>query len=376
MLFWLAVAVMTSVAIFAVLWPLARVRQASVVSDASDLAVYRDQMAEIDRDLDRGLIAPHEASAARTEVSRRLLAAAERAEATSPEAASGATLRRRIAAVIALGVLPAIALGTYLRIGNPEMPAQPLAARLQAPPDQQDMATMIARVERHLAQNPDDGRGWEILAPIHLRLGRPREAATAWAQALRTLGPSAERFSGLGEAQMALAGGIVTAEAKASFRLALELDRQNARARYFTAMALAQDGDRAGALAGLQAMLADGPADAPWRATVERDMARLATEPLPAPAAPGPTSEQAAAAADMPAEQRQEMIRGMVERLSERLKREGGDAETWARLVRAYVVLGEPDRARTALVEARTALGTTPEAARLESLVREMGLGS
>src|SRR5690349_12354142 len=154
MTLWFVMALMTAAAIFAVLWPLSRKRP---LASGSDVEVYRDQLDEIERDRATGLIGEPEAVAARVEVSRRLLAAADAPAATPVAAASG---RRRAVAVAALVLLPLGAAGVYLALGSPNLPGEPLAARREAP-GQQSVPELVARIEAHLEQNPEDGRGWE-----------------------------------------------------------------------------------------------------------------------------------------------------------------------------------------------------------------------
>ncbi len=89
----------------------------------------------------------------------------------------------------------------------------------------------------------------------------------------------------------------------------------------------------------------------------------------------GPSDDDVAAASDLSPEQRGVMIRGMVERLAERLHRDGSDVEGWLRLVRSYVVLGERDKARAAAAEARRALASAPDKLRrIDELVKGLGL--
>ena len=229
MLFWPIFALMTGAAVFAVLWPLGRARQAASAREA-DMAVYRDQLGEIERDRARGVIGEPELEAARIEVSRRLIAAGDRAsDATAP----GAQLRRRAAAVAALAGIPLIAFGLYGAAGSPGLPDAPLQARLARPPEQQDVAMLVQRIELHLASNPGDARGWEVLAPIYLRLGRAPDAVKARAHVLRLLGSNAAREADLGEAHVAAAGGIVDADARAAFERALQQDPANAKAIIF-----------------------------------------------------------------------------------------------------------------------------------------------
>jgi cytochrome c-type biogenesis protein CcmH len=368
---WLSVALMTAAAILAVLWPLGRGR--AVGASGSDVAVYGDQLAEIERDRAAGRIGEGEAEAARVEVSRRLLAAADKTSADLAESPSAAPWRRRVAAIAALIALPVGALAVYLALGSPGMPGEPLAARLQAPPDQRSLATLVGQVETHLARNPEDGRGWEVLAPVYLRLGRFDEAVKARRNALRLLGASATREADLGEALVASQNGIVTAEAKTSFDRALALDANDVRSRFFLGLAAEQDGRPAEAASTWRKLVAEAPAGAPWAEFVQQALSRLegATAGVP----PGPSQQDMAAAADLTPQQRSEMVRGMVERLSERLKQDGSDVDGWMRLVRAYTVLGERDKARDAASAARRALESEPDKLRrVDELVNALAL--
>src|SRR5438067_230862 len=167
MMLWFVMALMTAAAIFAVLWPLAR---RTPLRSGSDIAVYRDQLDEIQRDRAAGLIGEAEAEAARIEVSRRLIGAADAQDATSgPLPAATAAWHRRLVAIIALVVLPIGAGAFYLDVGSPELPGQPLSARAPDPQDQ-SIDRLVAQVEAHLDRNPEDARGWEVVAPVYQRL--------------------------------------------------------------------------------------------------------------------------------------------------------------------------------------------------------------
>jgi cytochrome c-type biogenesis protein CcmH len=373
---WLVLALMTAAAILAVLWPLGRA--GTLAAARGDEEVYRDQLAEIERDRAAGRIAAPEAEAARIEVSRRLLAAAEKSSAEGVESPAGAAWRRRATAVAALVALPLGTLGFYLALGSPGMPGEPLVARLQTPAEQRTLATLIGQVETHLARNPEDGRGWEVLAPVYMRLGRFEEAVKARRNALRLLGASAAREADLGEALVANANGVVTAEAKSSFDRAVTLDANDVRARFFLGLAAEQDGRPAEAASIWRQLIAGAPAGAAWIEFVQQSLARMEGTPARAPvgpAAPGPSEQDVAAAADLTPQQRGEMVRGMVERLAERLKRDGSDVDAWIRLVRAYTVLGERDKARDAATEARRALKGEPDKVRrVDELVNALAL--
>jgi cytochrome c-type biogenesis protein CcmH len=166
------------------------------------------------------------------------------------------------------------------------------------------------------------------------------------------------------------ANGVVTAEAKAAFEKAVALDGSDVQARYFLGLAAEQDGNRARAAEIWRALIAAAPPDAPWRDFIQRALARVGTA---APA--GPTEEQVAASSDLSPDQRSTMIRGMVARLAGRLQNDGSDVEGWMRLVRSYMVLGEPDKARAAVADARRALaGDAAKLQRLDELVKGLKL--
>ncbi|MGP0091582.1 MAG: c-type cytochrome biogenesis protein CcmI [Xanthobacteraceae bacterium] len=369
MTLWFLFALMTALAVFAVLWPLGRSREPA--PSGSDVAVYRDQLQEIERDQAAGLIPEQEAQAARVEVSRRLLSAVDAVEAETVTSRSAALWRRRAVALVALVALPVVAGSLYLSLGSPGLPGQPLAKRVTNPHANQSIDSLVAQVEDRLAQNPQDGRGWELLAPIYLRMGRFDDAVHARRNALALNGENAARQADLGEALTAAANGVVTAEAKGAFARAAELNPQAVKPRFFLGLAAEQDGQREQAASIWRALIGQAPADAPWLELVRAALARV--DPTAAP--PGPSAADVAAASALGEGQRQEMIRGMVERLAQRLKQDGSDGDGWLRLVRAYMVLGEPDRARAAVVDARHALGNDPvNLRRVDDLVKELGL--
>jgi cytochrome c-type biogenesis protein CcmH len=329
-------------------------------------------MRELERDRSAGLIGSAEADAARVEISRRLLAAAD-AQGQAP-AASFAPWRRRFIAVAALIALPFGAVALYLALGFPGLPDQPLAARAVGP-ENRSIAALVAQVEDRLERNPQDGRGWEVLAPVYMRLGRFDDAVKARRNAARLLGASPTREADLGEALVAAANGVVTAEAKAAFDRALALDARDPRAKFFAGLAAQQDGKDAEAAAIWRDLLAHAPADAPWANMVRQSLARLENA-KPQPAAPGPSDADVAAAADMSPQARLQMVRSMVERLAERLARDGSDLDGWARLVRAYLVLGEHERARGAAADARRALAGDPDKLRrLDAALADLAPG-
>jgi cytochrome c-type biogenesis protein CcmH len=376
MILFFILASMTAAAIFVVLWALGRGERAV---GGSDLLVYKDQLQEIGRDRAAGLIGEAEAEAARLEVSRRLLAAADRETPAVFDAASPRNLRRRrTAALAALIILPLGPPSLYIALGSPGLSGEPALARVTSPQGNESVAALVGQVEAHLARNPNDGSGWEVLAPVYTRLGRFDDAVAARRKSLALNGATATRESDLGEALAGAANGVVTAEAKDLFERAVAGDPHEAKARYFLGLAAEQDGKADAAAAIWRALLTDAPAGAQWVEFVRGALARVAGPPGAAVvpgAAAGPTAGDAASAAKMTDEQRRDMIRGMVGRLAERLQNDGADVEGWLRLVRSYVVLGDRDRAKGVAADARRALAGRPdEVKRIDDLLKGLGL--
>src|SRR4051812_16737431 len=274
MTLWFVFAMMTVFAVFAVLWPLGRAQRPP--REGNESTVYKDQLAEVQRDVAAGLIGSGEAQAARVEIGRRLLAADE-AERGLPWSSS---LRlRRAVAVVALVGLPLLTLAMYLRLGSPHLPDFPHSQRAQAPAASQPLENLVAQVEAHLEKNPTDGRGWNVLAPVLAKLGRFDEAVKAYRNAITYNGDSAAHRADLGEAIAAASGGVITAEAKAEFERAIALNADEAKAGYFLGLAAEQDGRPNEAASIWRTMLARAPQAAPWRPLVLAALARVGGGP-------------------------------------------------------------------------------------------------
>lgn len=349
-----------------------------------DLKVYRDQLAEVDRDLARGILSADEAARLRTEVSRRLLDA-DRALAGAAAAAPGGKglwLWGALAALIVAGG-PLL----YRELGAPGYPDLPIAERLAmaedayrsrltqaeavaiAPPVtppavEPEFAALMEKLRSTVASRPDDATGLDLLARNEAGLGNFAAAAAAQEKLVAVLGDkaTAAHFSDLARFMVAAAGGLVTPEAEAQLVAALSRDPKEGTARYLSGLMMAQVGrpDRAFEL--WQPILAEGPDGAPWVEAVRADIARVAEAAgirysLPdAPGAGGPSAEDMAAAAGMSEEDRAAMIEGMVGQLESRLLAEGGPLEDWLKLINALGVLNQPDRGKAALAAAETAL--------------------
>jgi cytochrome c-type biogenesis protein CcmH len=382
-LLWVIFAALTALVLFVLLRPLTRGKEDDAARGLFDAAVYRDQLAEIDSDRERGLLSEADAEAARTEIARRLLGAdADKAEL--PRKSRPAT---RAAAIALAVLLPVLALSVYLLYGSPRLPDQPLAARLQAPGSDQNLEALVARAEARLREHPEEGEGWEALAPVYMGWRRYADAADAYGNAIRLLGESPKRLAGYGKALVLAKEGIVSEDARKALERAVALDASQIESRILLIMAKEQDGAFAAAAEDWRKLLADSPADAPWRQLVEQRLAQNeaqaagkapeAAQGSSTAAKAGPTAADVAAAEQMSPAGRQAMIESMVQGLADRLAKEGDDLSGWLKLVRAYAVLDRKTDALKALERAKSQFSGKPQALeQLDTLAAELGLKS
>ena len=386
---------LTTLAVALLLVPLILRGRAAEARDAYNLAVYRDQLAEIERDVERGILSADEAAAAKSEIGRRILALSPSA---APRAASSRPL---IIAAIAILVLPFAAWTLYWDLGSPSLADQPLGSRKAADTQTEtaqndnphtDMADAVNKLTAHLQAHPDDAEGWLLLARSEIDLSRYTDAVEAYRHAADLSGQKPEIVGDWGEAQVLAAGGTVTAQAKQAFETALADKESAPRSRYYLALAKLQAGDAKGALQDWVDLEADSPSDADWLPLLRRriadtakslglDQATLKTssgvprkvppqaQATASPAAPptqaaAPTAgnaampstaevnETAKATAGMSTQDRQAMIAGMVGKLAARLQQNPDDAAGWIQLGRSYMVLNQPDKAVDAYAHA------------------------
>lgn len=360
-----ALLALTLLALAILLVPLIWRRGGVATRDAYNLAVYREQLGEIDRDLARDLLTQEQAEAAQAEIGRRILA-------LHPGAAEpGAKTSRPAFAALAVLLLPVAVWAMYLRIGSPLLPDQPFAehrARASATtaqnPPHINMNEAVMRLAAHLKQHPEDLTGWLLLARSELSLGRYTEGADAYRHAADLSGDRSDVMGAWGEAQVLAAGGAVTPTAREAFEAALKDPEAAPRSRYYLALAQLQQGDAKGALQAWTELAAESPKDAEWLPLVRQRMAQAAAilgiDPAtlkeaggeaPAPSS-GPSEAAVAATAKAIAnsspEERRAMITTMVGQLAARLESQPEDVEGWARLGRSYLVLNEPAKARDA----------------------------
>lgn len=376
MVFWILVALLSAAVTYVVTRPLLQPLADAADASEADIAVYKDQLAEIDADEARGTISKAEAEAARAEVSRRVLRKPDVAVAapTSP-ASQNLVTPIHLAATLAL---PLLSLAVYLAFGAPGLPGLPLKERVAAKLDSASPEDMVAKVEARLRQKPDDGQGWDVIAPVYMAQGRYSDAATAFASAIRILGESPRRLMGFADARIRAEDGLVPNDARKALETIRAGDPKRIEPRIWLALAKEQDGKTAEALAEFRALLAEAPADAPWRGVVQ-DRINMLENPNAAikPPHSGPSAEDIAAAKSMTPEQRAEMIDRMVSGLAEKLKTNSRDREGWQRLIQAYQMLGRKDDALKAVANAKAGLAGDEAALRqIDDFAKALGIGS
>ncbi|MEL6196556.1 MAG: c-type cytochrome biogenesis protein CcmI [Pseudomonadota bacterium] len=379
-----ATGILAALAALAIIRPLTAGRQGDVSEnrDAADAALYRDQLAELDRDLERGMISPSESEGAKAEIARRLIASAKRAEAAGAGAVAPQKLTRQvtIGALIGAPILGAL---VYVAIGSPGYENRPLlsrdfaaetrAARLpqaeaeamarasdtQGPrraAGTDDYAALVARLETVVESRPDDIEGHRLLSSALLRQQRFVDAWPVIARLIELEGANADAtlYATQAEAMIRAAGGYVSPEAEAALSQALALDPALPEARYFAGHALAQIGQPNEALAIWQRLALEADPEAPWLPSLRQAIADVqastmadlgAGQPGAAPFPAGVDPEAAAAVAAMSPEERMAFMEARTEALEERLVDEGGTPDEWAQLLRAYSTLGRTEDA-------------------------------
>lgn len=357
MTFWIIAGLITLITVVVTILPVFAKMQASGTSLDYDKEIYKARLAEIETELSLGKISKEEYDYTLAEEGRRLLALANSDETRN--LFSGATSARTatIGAIAAILLVPLITFGGYSNWGAVDMPDQPLIARLNEDPRGQSVQILLQRAENQLTKNPEDGRGWLVVAPVYMRLNRPNDAVIALRNAMRLLGPTAEIQTQLGEAIAISAAGVVTQEAKQLFEKAAASDPDNSKPKFFLAIALNQSGQYQEAAKAWNELIAGSPKNAPWVEIARRQL-QLAQAKLnpdaPAnptkPEAPGnPTKEDIKAAGELSADERQDFINSMVDRLAGELEDNPQNKAGWRRIIRSLTVLKRKEDALEAI---------------------------
>ena len=362
------------------------------ISAASkDLALYKDQLREVDSDLARGVLSETESESARLEISRRILAADKRAQMETLANPAPSIVNKLLAAFVILTVLTG-SLGIYANLGEPNLPDRPLVARLAAAqearaqrlsqedaevqvPDEkinipEDYLKLVKKLREAIKKRPNDEQGLRLLALHEFRIGKYRAARKAHTRIMKVVGDkvTAKDYIDFAEVMIFATNGYVSPEAEITLSQALKLKPNDGRTRYYSGLAMAQNGRADVAYRLWEGLLKEGPQDAAWIPLIKSqidDVARLAGINMSNQPLPGPTTDQINAASEMTKEDRKKMIRGMVAGLGERLATNGGTMNEWARLIRALGVLGETARASEIWNEAKDVFSDNPKALNL-----------
>ena len=410
MVFWIVTAFIAFSAALLLAMIIIRAREAGEPAAAYDLRVYRQQLREVDKDLARGVIVEADAERIRTEISRRILAADAQLQKrkTGPAQPQGVSLV--FAGVTALLVIGGT-LGLYWQLGAPgygdfgledrirlageraenrpsQSEAEAEVPALPKPQVEEGYLQLVEQLRKTAGEREDDPQGQALLAQHEANLGNFQAAYQAKENYIRLAEGqvNARDFTELAELRIMVTGGYVSPEAQTDLQKALAIDPAHGPARYYWGLMLGQVGRPDLAYREWVAALRAGPAEAPWiqgiQGQIEEMAFRAGVQHTPitpgggtAPAQPGPRAEEMEGAAELSPAEQQEMIRGMVTRLSDRLASEGGSAEEWARLIGALSVLGDTDRARTIYDEARNVFSADAESlALIDTIAAQAGL--
>ena len=378
MLFWIIVVAIAAVVAIMLLLPLWRSAPA-VQEDRNDMTIYKDQLAEVERDLARGVLNAEEAERTRTEIARRLLAADQAEQSATPKAPRTAAMTM---SAIAFGLLIAGTAYGYWSLGAPGYPDMPQKARIEFgremrenrisqeeaeslidqsafPPVEapQDYIDMVAQLREIVPTRPDDLQGWALLARHEAALGNYVAARVAQQELVTRKGADATQgeLTTLADLMVGAANGFVSPEAETVLRTLVDRDPDDIAARYYFGLLYGQT-DRPDLAFRLWREVVESGSDAPyveWARSQIMEAAQLAGADYELPSLRGPTQDQINDAAGMDAESQAAMIQGMVDGLSERLATEGGSAAEWAQLISALGVLGQTDRAAAIWGEAQ-----------------------
>jgi cytochrome c-type biogenesis protein CcmH len=368
-MFWIAAVFLVMIVMLGVYVPLSRAAKADTTKPALMRALAAE-LAEVNADKGSRFSSQIEAAAARAEIGRRLLAL----EAT-PNPTNLHQSNSQVFALFAL--LPILAVPLYLQLGAPEYADQNFATRADNTIDNsvEEVAKLIERVEQRLKEKPDDAAGWAVVAPVYFRLGRIDDSLKAYAKAIEFHNGDAVQKSRLmadrAEIMVAAAKGKVSGQAATEFNAALSFDEDNQKALFYLAINLEQSGKADEARNNWQVLITRFKAfNPPWLKIAEQRLAGLGGTPEL-----GPTPDQVEAASGMTPEQRQDMIKGMVEGLAAKLKDNPNDVEGWLKLIRSRQVLGNAEQAAQDLAAARAQFADgSNERASIEALATSLGI--
>ncbi len=352
MIFWTIAGLVTLITIGITIYPVFGSGQAPGSALDFDKEVYKARLREIEEERRLGTIDEKRYEYALAEEGRRFLALANTSSAPKSQLFLQSGKPAQIGAIFVIIVIPAVALGGYYQWGSLNSPDQPLQARLEADPSGQSVEILLQRAESQLIKNPDDGRGWLVIAPVYMRLGRSRDAVQAYRNAIRILGPTSELQTSLGEALTVSAGGVVPEEANELFRQASKANPDNIKPLFFIALAFNQAGEFKKAVTAWNDLIAKSPDNAPWL-KIARQQLQLAQGKLGTKLPENPTTRDSENAKQPSVDESQDFINSMVERLAGELEENPLNKPGWQRIIRSYTVLDRKSDALAAINKAQ-----------------------
>lgn len=392
---WIEITLVSLLVASASLWPVFRRASKNVnpVQSEDDSAIgvekrlYQQRLSELEADIARGALDENAAQEARAELGRSLIASAEQTTQSGPKRDFFAAPLLTVTVLLAIGA----AYGLYAKIGAPTLHNQLAQSTDLIGEEQVSVETAIERVEKQMQQTPNDVRGWQVLAPIYRRLGENEKAINAMRQILALAGPTVANQTELAELLLLVDGPANRAEAVTLLNAARQSAPDEIRPQFMLAIVAMQEERFEQASALWSALLArvgqDVEADEAWVSIAREGLTQARAQSGDAaqtfgaetPAEPetlGPSQSDITNAGQMSADERQDMIKNMVESLDQRLQTEGGSVAEWQQLVRALNVLGQSERAAQALTMALENLTEETDRQAMEIFATELGLDS
>jgi len=380
MILWSAIFILAAIVAVAMFFAGRRgIPDSEQFGQASSEEQFRVQLTEIEADAKFSRLNPAEAEAAKAEIARELMRqrAADAADAADADAAGVQMVPREKFLNFAIPATSAfvavLAIGVYMLLGSPEQPSVPYADHIAAvEKTQAEFGNAITRVEQQLKTNPDNVRGWSVIAPAYMQARRYQDAANAFRKILQLSTPTAEMKTNLAEALMMVNNGQITPEVTSLLQSAADMDETNVRARFYLAGEATRAGEWDNAIARWNKLIGMAGGGEPWLKIAEEGLA-VATARGVTPAA----AQQAASDQTQPASgtsSQSDAIKNMVEGLSARLMDKGGTLEEWTRLVRSQLVLGETAKARKSYLLARAAYPDATQRSKLDDMAAQAGI--
>lgn len=344
MLLWLLIVILATLVGGALIFAARSAHRSGNSSTVADHSHFQSQLSEIESDLKVNRLTPGEADSAKAELAREVIK--YRNENEARDGTSVFSLPGYAVTMLAFAG-PLLALGLYALVGQPHLPAQPLAGR--NPPAEVTFEDALAQIEAQMVETPDDIRGWQALAPAYMRAERFADAERAFARIVELGGRNADALTNLAEAKLMQQSGVAGPDIIALFTEAAALDPENVRPRFYLAGEATRAGDWDEAIAAWQELLLMASGDEPWLAVARNGLTVAESRGEP------PTNDLSSDQFDP---DQLEMIAAMVDQLTNRLAQQGGTLEEWTRLVQSHLVLGDSESAAIAY---RAAIAAYPE---------------